>query len=115
MTKRMEESEDDLHAAPKYCFPAIDDSWETVGRSPSGQPVGNPAVDRVTQDHRDTWRRPSASGGRRSVITSSTRDGLMSEAMARKEARKRNKNAENAKARQEIPLEFLSASREAGE
>ena len=116
ITRRMEESEDDLHAARMHCFPTIDDSWKPPAE-PIGQPVGNPAVDRVIKivarylaaaEH--LWGPPL------SVNIEHTRDGLMSEATARKEARERNKNAEeNAKARQEIPLEFLSSTREAGE
>ncbi|MGO8685495.1 MAG: type II CRISPR RNA-guided endonuclease Cas9 [Thermoleophilia bacterium] len=116
ITRWMEESEDDLHAARKHCFPTIDDSWKPPA-DPIGQPVGNPAVDRVTKiiarylaSAEHIWGPPL------SVNIEHTRDGLMSEAMARKEARERNKNAdENAKARQEIPLEFLAASRDAGE
>jgi CRISPR-associated endonuclease Csn1 len=111
----MEQSQDDLHAARKYCFPAIDDSWKPPAE-PIGQPVGNPAVDRVTKIiARYLAAAESLWGPPLSVNIEHTRDGLMSEAAARREARERNKNAqENAKARQEIPLEFLSASREAG-
>lgn len=115
LTRRMEESQDDLHAARKYCFPTIDDSWKPPAE-PIRQPVGNPAVDRVTKivarflaaaEH--FWGPPL------SVNIEHTRDGLISEAVARREARERNKNAEeNLKARQEIPLEFLAATSAAG-
>jgi CRISPR-associated endonuclease Csn1 len=116
ITSRMEESEDDLHAARKHCFPTIDDTWKPPA-DPIGQPVGNPAVDRVTKiiaryiaAAERTWGIPL------SVNIEHTRDGLMSEAMARQEARERNKNAEeNRKARAEIPIEFLSATREASQ
>jgi CRISPR-associated endonuclease Csn1 len=116
ITRRMEESEDDLHAARKYCFPSISDSWKPPA-DPIGQPVGNPAVDRVTKiiarylaAAERMWGPPLA------VNIEHTRDGLTSEAMARKVARERNKNAEeNTKARLEIPLEFLASSREASD
>lgn len=116
LSRRMEESGDDLHASRKHCFPTIDDSWKPPA-DPIGQPVGNPAVDRVTKiiarylaaaEH--VWGPPQC------VNIEHTRDGLISEHMARQQARDRNKNAaENAKARQEIPLEFLATSRQATE
>jgi CRISPR-associated endonuclease Csn1 len=116
ITRRMEESEDDLHAARKHCFPTIDDSWKPPAE-PIGQPVGNPAVDRVTKiiarylaAAERFWGPPL------SVNIEHTRDGLMSEAKAREDARLRNRNAQsNEEARQQIPLEFLAASREAAE
>lgn len=111
LSRRMEESGDDLHAARKYCFPTIDDHWKPPA-DPIGQPVGNPAVDRVTKivarylaATERMWGPPKA------VNVEHTREGLVSEAQARLQARERNRNAaENAKAREEIPLEFLAAA-----
>jgi CRISPR-associated endonuclease Csn1 len=114
ITERMTESADDLHAARKYCFPTIDDYWKPPA-DPIGLPVGNPAVDRVLKIvARYLAACESQWGVPESVNVEHTRDGLMSEVMARKEARERNKNAEeNEKARQEISIEFLAASRDA--
>ncbi|MEZ5124704.1 MAG: HNH endonuclease [Thermoleophilia bacterium] len=116
ITRRMEESGDDLHAARKFCFPTIDDSWKPPAE-PIGQPVGNPAVDRVTKIIARYLAAAERMWGPPLVVNiEHTRDGLISEATARKDARERNKNAEeNLNARREIPLEFLAASREAGE
>lgn len=116
ITERMMNSADDLHAARKFCFPAIDDLWKPPA-DPIGMPVGNPAVDRVLkivarylaacESH---WGHPEA------INIEHTRDGLISESAARQLARERNNNAaKNEKARQEIPLEFLAATRQASE
>jgi len=45
LTKRILESEDDLHYARKHCF-GVDDTW-TPPVEPIGERIGNPAVDRV--------------------------------------------------------------------
>lgn len=116
ITERMMSSADDLHAARKFCFPTIDDNWKPPA-DPIGMPVGNPAVDRVLkivarylaacENH---WGPPEM------VNIEHTRDAFVSEAVARQYARERNKNAaENEQARQEIPIEFLAATREAAE
>ncbi len=114
ITERMMDSADDLHAARKHCFPMIDDFWKPPA-DPIGLPVGNPAVDRVLKIvARYLAACESEWGTPESVNVEHTRDGLMSEAMARSEARDRNRNAEaNESARREIPIEFLAASREA--
>jgi CRISPR-associated endonuclease Csn1 len=111
ISERMMLSDDDLHAARKSCFPSLDDSW----KPPADQislPVGNPAVDRVLKivarylaACESQWGPPA------SVNIEHTRDGLMSEAQARKEARERDRNTQaNAEARAQIPVELLNAT-----
>jgi CRISPR-associated endonuclease Csn1 len=114
ITARMMDSADDLHAARKHCFPKIDDSWKPPA-DPIGMPVGNPAVDRVLKIvARYLAACESHWGAPESVNIEHTRDGLMSEATARTQARERNKNAvKNEDARQAISIEFLAASRTA--
>jgi CRISPR-associated endonuclease Csn1 len=115
ITERMMNSEDDLHAARKFCFPSIDDHWKPPA-DPIGMPVGNPAVDRVLKIvARYLAACESQWGAPETVNIEHTREGLISEAVARQQAKERNKNAlKNEEARQEIPLEFLAVTREAG-
>ncbi|MDR1189358.1 MAG: HNH endonuclease, partial [Bifidobacteriaceae bacterium] len=92
LTRQMESSEDDLHEARKAEF-GVDDSWHPPA-VPIGEPVGNPAVDRVLKIFarwlaavEDRWGTPI------SVNIEHTRDGLLSEATARKIDRENNQRA----------------------
>ncbi|MDR1237372.1 MAG: HNH endonuclease, partial [Propionibacteriaceae bacterium] len=92
LTRRMEASEDDLHQARKAEF-GVDDSWHPPA-VPIGEPVGNPAVDRVLKIFarwlaavETKWGPPL------SVNIEHTRDGLISEATARKIDRENNQRA----------------------
>jgi CRISPR-associated endonuclease Csn1 len=116
ITERMLASGDDLHAARKFCFPTVDDHWKPPA-DPVGMPVGNPAVDRVLKIVARYLAACESHWGPPEVVNiEHARDGLISESAARKLATERNKNtAMNEQARQEIPIEFLAASREAAE
>lgn len=88
LTERMLTTEDDLHAARKAVF-GIDDNWQPPATK-IGEPIGNPAVDRVLKivnrfllNCEKRWGKPLT------VQIEHVRDGFASVATARKNARKR--------------------------
>jgi CRISPR-associated endonuclease Csn1 len=93
LTGRMESSEDDLYQARVHEF-HVEPTWQPPA-DPIGQPVGNPAVDRVLKivarwlsAAEDTWGAPAV------VNIESTRQGLTSEAQRRKTDRVNNQRAD---------------------
>jgi CRISPR-associated endonuclease Csn1 len=104
LTRRMEATEEDLHASRKAEF-GVPDDWRPPA-DPIGEPVGNPAVDRVLKivarwlaAVEEKWGCPI------SVNIEHTRDGLISESAARKIDRDNNRRAqENSRFRQEVAL-----------
>ena len=83
LTERMLTTEDDLSAARKAVFDTPDD-WRPEP-DPIGQPVGNPAVDRVlTIVNRYLLACEREWGAPLSVNIEHTREGLMSDAQAKK-------------------------------
>ncbi|MDR0505188.1 MAG: HNH endonuclease [Bifidobacteriaceae bacterium] len=108
LTKRMEGTEDDLHAARVAQFNVPDD-WQPPAE-PIGQPVGNPAVDRTTKivarwlaGVEARWGAPI------SLNVESTRDGLISEATARKLDKENNQRAKERQAARADFARFLAA------
>lgn len=86
LTERMLTTEDDLHAARKAVF-GIDDNWQPPATK-IGEPIGNPAVDRVLKivnrfllNCEKRWGKPLT------VQIEHVRDGFASVATARKNAR----------------------------
>lgn len=93
LTKRMLETDDDLQAARKHCF-GVDDSWRPP-QPPIGEPIGNPAVDRVLKivnryllACQKRWGDPQA------VQIEHTREAFSSVATARKTDYENNKRYE---------------------
>lgn len=85
LTERMLTTEDDLHAARKVVF-GIDDNWQPPATK-IGEPIGNPAVDRVLKivnrfllNCEKRWGKPLT------VQIEHVRDGFASVATARKNA-----------------------------
>lgn len=82
LTDHMLTTTDDLHEARKAVF-GVDDSWVPPA-DPIGEPVGNPAVDRVTKIvARFLMGVAKKWGSPEQVIIEHVRDGFMSEATAR--------------------------------
>lgn len=110
LTERMLTTEDDLHAARKAVF-GIDDNWRPPATK-IGEPIGNPAVDRVLKivnrfllNCEERWGKPLT------VQIEHVREGFASAATARKNAKELEKR--NAK-RKEERQGYLEKLRELG-
>jgi len=89
LTNQMLTTEDDLHAARKAIFHVCDD-WKPPA-APIGEPVGNPAVDRVLKIvNRYLLACQRQWGNPLSVNVEHTKEGLMSEKVARSIDRENN-------------------------
>jgi CRISPR-associated endonuclease Csn1 len=98
LTQRMLSSGDDLHAARKAVF-GVPDDWQPSA-SPIGEPVGNPAVDRVLKIvNRYLAACERQWGLPQSVNIEHTRNGLISEKQAGKIDRE---NQQRYQANQEL-------------